>query len=295
MLHGASLSRSPPDPGTRAGCAATGLSSVGATTPSGRPRFPDGRFAAVAAGGSHSCGLRADRSVTCWGGNWAGQPAPPRGEFAAVSAGSAHSCGLRADGAVACWGEDQAGQLAAPGGEFEAVSAGRVSLVRLAPRRDRGVLGIDRRSAGGEVRGAERRRATQPGASHRRCGGLLGLLPRHPSWAFSALSVGRGHRCAPTARWPAGGRTVWVRRRRRPDCSGRSAPATSTRAPFATLRVDAPIWPLSAVCGRRCWRFRLLSAWRDAAALLVAVCRRCRGWRHAISTTILLTVWKVVV
>ena len=40
------------------------------------------------------------------------------------------------------------------------------------------------------------------------------------------------------------------------------------------LRVDAPIWPLSAVCGRRCWRFRRRQRGGTRLALRVAVCRR---------------------
>ena len=32
-----------------------------------------------------------------------------KGEFASVSAGYEHSCGLRVDGSVACWGDDVPG------------------------------------------------------------------------------------------------------------------------------------------------------------------------------------------
>ncbi len=30
----------------------------------------------------------------------------PEGEFVSVSAGSAHTCGLKTDGSVACWGRE---------------------------------------------------------------------------------------------------------------------------------------------------------------------------------------------
>ena len=40
------------------------------------------------------------------------------------------------------------------------------------------------------------------------------------------------------------------------------------------LRVDAPIWLLSAVCGRRCGRFRRRQRGGTRLALRVAVCRR---------------------
>ncbi len=43
-----------------------------------------------------------------------GQSDAPSGEFTAVSAGYRHSCGLRTDGTIQCWGDNGAGQLDAP-------------------------------------------------------------------------------------------------------------------------------------------------------------------------------------
>ena len=43
----------------------------------GETDAPEGRFTAVAAGGGHSCGLRADGTVECWGGD---DPAPGAGD-----------------------------------------------------------------------------------------------------------------------------------------------------------------------------------------------------------------------
>ena len=53
-----------------------------------------------------------------------GQATPPSGEFASVSAGGLHTCGVRTDGAVECWGDDDYGQATPPSGEFASVSAG---------------------------------------------------------------------------------------------------------------------------------------------------------------------------
>ena len=69
----------------------------------GQADAPAGRFTAVSAGKSHSCGLRVDGVVECWGSSDEGQTISLAGEFTAVSAGVDHSCGLRADGTVKCW------------------------------------------------------------------------------------------------------------------------------------------------------------------------------------------------
>ena len=67
----------------------------------------------VSAGRWHSCGVRADRTIACWGSNHlvrssfpapTGQASPTIGRFLAVSSGSYHSCGLRADLVIRCWG-----------------------------------------------------------------------------------------------------------------------------------------------------------------------------------------------
>ena len=61
-------------------------------------------FASVSAGWFHTCGVRTDGSVECWGWNVVGQATSPSGEFASVSAGNQHTCGVRTDGSVECWG-----------------------------------------------------------------------------------------------------------------------------------------------------------------------------------------------
>lgn len=59
----------------------------------------------VSAGGDHTCALKADNSLACWGWNGYGQATPPAGAFQQVSAGEYYTCGIRANGFVACWGE----------------------------------------------------------------------------------------------------------------------------------------------------------------------------------------------
>ena len=86
------------------------------------------RFAALDTGHVHSCALRTDSTVVCWGDNAFGQADAPDGAFEAVSAGGtwdrSHSCGVRVDATVVCWGSNNVKQSDAPGGEFVMVSAG---------------------------------------------------------------------------------------------------------------------------------------------------------------------------
>ena len=86
----------------------------------------------MSAGYVHTCGVRDDGSVACWGLDDNGESTPPEGEFASVSAGcntlGGHSCGVRDDGSVACWGNDRDGESTPPEGEFASVSAGGSTL-----------------------------------------------------------------------------------------------------------------------------------------------------------------------
>jgi alpha-tubulin suppressor-like RCC1 family protein len=111
-----------------------------------------GLYAAISAGKRHTCGLRTDGSVWCWGDNDRGQRGPKSedadnewswlnqavsgNDFVAVSAGGEHSCALRSDGTLLCWGANNKGQLAdglgdeqgepvEVDGTFVSVSAGR--------------------------------------------------------------------------------------------------------------------------------------------------------------------------
>ena len=46
------------------------------------------------------------------------------GPFGAVTAGGEHSCALRSDATITCWGDNEYGRADAPGGRFSAVTAG---------------------------------------------------------------------------------------------------------------------------------------------------------------------------
>ena len=72
----------------------------------------------------HTCGIRTDKSVTCWGFDGDGQSDAPSGSFSKVSVGFGHSCGLRSDGTVSCWGSSLYYRTEAPQGSFVDVSSG---------------------------------------------------------------------------------------------------------------------------------------------------------------------------
>ncbi len=78
----------------------------------------------VSAGWSHTCALKPDNTLACWGENGAGQATPPAGTFQQVSTSWYHTCALKPDNTLACWGDNANGQAAPPAGIFKQVSAG---------------------------------------------------------------------------------------------------------------------------------------------------------------------------
>ena len=65
---------------------------------------PAGDYIAVTAGLAHSCGLRANRKVLCWGDNVEGSIAAPLGAFISITSRAGVTCGVRIDRTMKCWG-----------------------------------------------------------------------------------------------------------------------------------------------------------------------------------------------
>lgn len=81
----------------------------------------EGPWISIAAGDSHTCGVKSDGTLACWGRNSEGQVGnhgetqlhSPRlvnteHSWKQAVAGQSHSCGLRTDGTLWCWGRNTA-------------------------------------------------------------------------------------------------------------------------------------------------------------------------------------------
>ena len=156
----------------------------------------------VSAGGLHTCGVRTDGTVACWGSDAYGQASPPAGTFRQVSAGAYSTCGVKTDGTVACWGNS--GQSSAPAGTFRQVSAGNYSTCGVRTDGSLACWGSDGK-AGVPTTGHFRQ--VSVGSRHTcgvrtdgtlACSGCRGQFDRTPVGTFSHVAVGRASSDATT-------------------------------------------------------------------------------------------------
>ncbi|TMW65433.1 hypothetical protein Poli38472_008075 [Pythium oligandrum] len=77
-------------------------------------KSPEGLFEQVSSGDFHSCGVLKDQTLKCWGTFSGGIAVPPSGKFVQVSCGKDFSCAITTEGKAVCWGENGRGQLDAP-------------------------------------------------------------------------------------------------------------------------------------------------------------------------------------
>jgi hypothetical protein len=93
----------------------------------GQAQPPAGVFIQVSGSRTHTCGIREDRSIECWGAgkrvsdacapdrpDECGMAIAPEGTFDEVATAPYHSCGLRTTGGVACWGTSPGGATIVP-------------------------------------------------------------------------------------------------------------------------------------------------------------------------------------
>jgi alpha-tubulin suppressor-like RCC1 family protein len=58
--------------------------------------------------------MRPDGIVACWGRKPESEASSLAGAFAALSAGGGHTCGVKIDGTIVCWGDNSYGQATPP-------------------------------------------------------------------------------------------------------------------------------------------------------------------------------------
>lgn len=137
---------------------------------------PVGTFTAVAAN-QHSCAIRTDTTIACWGENITGRTDAPAGSYIVVALGNFHSCAIRMNHTVKCWGANDAsdrshgsrlgyGQASPRSGTYTAIAAGFLHTCAI--------------RTGGAIT----------------CWGRTSAQTKPPSGTFTAIAVGDSHSCA---------------------------------------------------------------------------------------------------
>ena len=206
--------RAPAAP-TPAASGPTGPSPAGAATPRARPRPPAGTFTARQRRRRTPAG--SGRTAPSPAGATTQRPGhPARGHLHDRERGRLHTCGMRANGTVACWGDNAFGQATPPAGTFIAVERRRLPHVRDQDERQRRLLGRQRHRPGHAARRhlhrGERRRLPHLRDEDERHPGLLGrhTTAGHPAGRPRLSS--RRDRSAPASDTPRR-RTTTVRLR----------------------------------------------------------------------------------
>ena len=124
-------------------------------------------FIQVATGENHTCALRSDGTVECWGSNDQGQQDVPEGlRFRQIDSGWRLTCGVTTEHRLACWGRNNHQQANPPDGQFSEVSVGWDHACAIGPS-----------GANCWGRSVNERTAIPPG------------------WSFSEIGAGAEHSC----------------------------------------------------------------------------------------------------
>lgn len=133
----------------------------------GQLQVPDQSWTTFTAGEYFTCAIRVGGQMYCWGEAEYGATAHPEGAWKAVSGGYLHACGIRTYDSLDCWGTDIVGSTTPPGGTWKALSLGGIISCAIGTDDTLGCWGDDDDGK------------TSP-----------------PSGSFTALASGYGHACA---------------------------------------------------------------------------------------------------
>jgi hypothetical protein len=82
-------------------------------------------FQQIGTGHSHSCALKTDGTLACWGNGNAMANMPAGSDFVSLSVGFHHNCAIDSQGGMICWGWTAFGLVEdTPEGTFQSVSCG---------------------------------------------------------------------------------------------------------------------------------------------------------------------------
>jgi hypothetical protein len=85
-------------------------------------------FKSLAVGGSTSCGILMNSTLSCWGSNSQGQSTVPAdlGTVKQISLGDGHACAVKTNNTAQCWGSNNQGQSRVPAdlGTVKQISSG---------------------------------------------------------------------------------------------------------------------------------------------------------------------------
>ena len=135
------------------------------STSGGRTPAPAGTYSALAINLNTSCAIGSGGALTCWGPNTYNQATPPSGSFIQVSAGQDYACAVRSDHAVLCWGHNGNGQTNVVAGSYQQVATGAHHTCAL--------------TTGGTVV----------------CWGYVSAASQPPALTFTQISTGYRHGC----------------------------------------------------------------------------------------------------
>lgn len=158
----------------------------------------------AAAGRAHTCALRDNGGIGCWGGNASNQRAASPWRARGIAANGDHTCAILGDNRLKCWGDDTHAGSQPPAGPMRALDIGEHNGCAVASNGDPACWGWNEN--GQSMPAAGKYRSISTGLNHS-CGlkddGMLACWGYNadgqatsPVGQFRMVDVGERHSCA---------------------------------------------------------------------------------------------------